>query len=306
MLKRVAAFALFAAVLAAGVEGATAQAVERQTTGSGPAAIQLVDSMTVTYAGRGDNAPTLTAQFHRPVPRDPSVRVPAIVALHGCGGNTLKSGATVARTIDWTNRWLAAGYAVVWPDSFGSRGLGPQCTASNRSIFPRQRALDAAASADWLAAQPGIDKDRLALVGWSHGGSTVLHTIRGGFSLGVPAGIDFKTAIAFYPGCRVLLQASGTTAKPWSARLPLALLIGGADDWTPAAPCRELGQRASVRYIEYPGAYHDFDAPNVPLRLRTGLTYSADGSGRAHIGTDPAARAAAILEVTETLRAAFK
>ena len=39
--------------------------------------------------------------------------------------------------------------------------------------------------------------------------------------------------------------------------------MGAADDWTPPEPCRILGARAGVRYIEYPGAYHDFDAPDV-------------------------------------------
>ncbi len=65
-------------------------------------------------------------------------------------------------------------------------------------------------------------------------------------------------------------------------------------------------QAEPVRYVEYPGAYHDFDAPNVPIRVRTGLAMTANKSGQAHVGTDPAARAAAIDKVMRLLSAAFK
>ncbi|MBI5565769.1 MAG: hypothetical protein HY870_12815, partial [Chloroflexi bacterium] len=45
------------------------------------------------------------------------------------------------------------------------------------------------------------------------------------------------------------------------------------DDWTEPGPCRELAHRAGFRFVEYPGAYHDFDAPNTPLRVTIGRTY---------------------------------
>jgi dienelactone hydrolase len=45
----------------------------------------------------------------------------------------------------------------------------------------------------------------------------------------------------------------------------------------------------------YPGAYHDFDYPDLPLRQRTNV--ASTRSGRATLGTDPAARADALLRV---------
>ena len=85
--------------------------------------------------------------------------------------------------------------------------------------------------------------------------------------------------------------------KPWP------LLV----DWTPAAACEQMvagahGRSARTTIIVYPGAHHDFDHPNLPLRQRTGLASSADGSGRVHAGTDPAARADAIRRVPEWLK----
>src|SRR5262249_56335176 len=95
---------------------------------------------------------------------------------------------------------------------------------------------------------------------------------------------DFRSAVAFYPGCRRLNDLA------WSARAPTLLLIGAADDWTPAAACQQMvkgarGRSAHVEIITYPDAQHEFDHPNRPITQRTGLAFSADGSGRAHVAT---------------------
>jgi len=136
-------------------------------------------------------------------------------------------------------------------------------------------------------------------MGWSNGGIATLWTVRprAERSDGMP---DFRSAVAFYPGCRRLGDAG------WSARIPTLIMIGKADDWTPAAACEQMvrgarGRSARATLITYPGAYHEFDRPNYPLRTFTGLAYSADGSGRAHVGTNPAARADALKRVPEWL-----
>jgi dienelactone hydrolase len=231
-------------------------------------------------------------------PASANIPTAAIVGLHGCSGVVGPAGKILPIYLDWAERWVAAGYAVIFPDSFGSRGIGPQCTVKERQILPRDRAADAATAARWLQSQATIDPKRLALVGWSHGGSSTLWTVRPEAAIGAN---DFKAAIAFYPGCSVLAKQRG-----WQSRLPLTILMGAADDWTPAVPCRGLGTRPNVRYVEYPDAYHAFDHPNLPVRVRTGLTFTAKGDGIAHIGTNSAARAAAISDVERILAAALK
>ncbi|MBI3433932.1 MAG: dienelactone hydrolase family protein, partial [Proteobacteria bacterium] len=106
---------------------------------------------------------------------------------------------------------------------------------------------------------------------------------------------------AFYPGCGRL------NATAWSARIPTLILIGRADDWTPAAPCEQMvaGARkrsAGISIVVYPRAYHDFDHPHRPLQTRTNHAFSADGSGRVRTGTNPAARADALIRVPNWLR----
>ena len=229
---------------------------------------------------------------------------PAIVALHGCAGLFGKDGLPSARHADWGERWATAGYVVLFPDSYGSRGLGPQCKTAERSIHPgRERVDDANAALHFLIGRADIDAKQISLVGWSNGGSTALYAVQPRNSpTKANGGADFARAIAFYPGCRTPLE----TAR-WRTRLPLLILVGAADDWTPAAPCVDLIAAAKAKnepaeIFTYPDAYHDFDHPNMPVHTVEGLAFTADGDGQAHTGTNPEARANAIERVMEFLR----
>lgn len=266
--------------------------------GSAPIDLEGLERVAIAAAGAG--GASITAYLGRPAATGP---VPVVIAMHGCGGLITRDGRLQARERDWLQRWTAAGYAVLMPDSFNSRGLREICSvpAAQRTIRAVDRATDVRAAVDWLAGQAFVDKQRLALVGWSHGGSTTLAAVRRG--RGAEAA-DLKTAIAFYPGCGVPARAAAK--QQWAARLPLTILIGSDDDWTPAASCRELARLTGIRLLEYPGAVHGFDAPNSPRRTRTGLGVSARGDGRAEVGTDPVARARAIEEVTRILAEAFR
>ena len=249
----------------------------------------------VTFPSRASDGVTLQAYLRRPSDSKPA---PAVVALHGCGGLFNKDGDMSRRHEDWAERFVAAGYVVLFPDSFGPRGVDSICDTRERRIVPRERGADAAAAADWLAAQPFVDKDRIAVLGWSNGGSSVLWAVGGAHK---PENGDWRTAIAFYPGCRVPAES-----PKWVPRFKPYVLIGSADNWTPPEPCRKLAERDAVRLIEYPGAVHGFDAPNTPRRTRPGVAYSATPDGNVEVGTDPKARTASIKEVMTILAEAFR
>ena len=65
-----------------------------------------------------------------------------------------------------------------------------------------------------------------------------------------------KAAVAYYPSCG---EADRDVA------VPLLILIGDKDDWTPAERCRKLQaagftQPGLVEAVYYPNAYHSFDS----------------------------------------------
>jgi dienelactone hydrolase len=224
---------------------------------------------------------------------------PAVVALHGCGGLGSRSKLN-ARHADWAERLTALGMIVIFPDSFGSRGLGSQCLVTDRTVRPnKERVSDAYAARAYLLARSDVQPDRISLLGWSNGASSVLWSIARDRRPRDDRP-DFRAAVAFYPGCRTVAQAA--ERRDWVSRLPLLLLIGEADTWTPAGPCRQVVKAASddgrlAAIISYPGAAHDFDHPSLQLTKRTGLAFTGDNSGEALVGTDPAAREDAVRRV---------
>jgi dienelactone hydrolase len=240
---------------------------------------------------------TLHATLYRP---DGDGPFPAVVALHDCGGLTRRPATESQLYNEWANILVAKGFVVLFPDSFGSRGLGSQCRESVRKVHARrERVADANAARRWLQTQGYVKPDRISLLGWSNGGSATLWAVRP-TTAPHDDGADFRSAVAMYPGCRLLRETA------WSARVPTLILIGGADDWTPASTCQQMvagahGRSARAEIVVYPGAYHEFDRANSPLRLRTGLVNTADPAGKAHGGTNPAARNDALKRVPQWL-----
>jgi dienelactone hydrolase len=193
---------------------------------------------------------------------------------------------------------LKTGHAVLLPDSFGSREFGPQCRVKERRVLARrERVADVNASRQWLLQQPWAARDRISLMGWAHGASAVLWAVRPQSSArGIEP--DFRSAIAFYPDCRV------SSGLGWSTRVPTLLLIGAQDDVSSPAACRQVvegarGRSALAQIVVYPGAAHDFDHANLPLRAITGSDAALPERG--HIGTDADARKDAQRRVTEWL-----
>ena len=238
----------------------------------------------------------LHAQLYKP---DGDGPFPTVIALHACGGLAGNSEPVQPRYRDWAEQLLKAGNAVLLPDSYGSRELGPQCRVNERRVLARrERVVDVMASRQWLVQQPWIARDRISLMGWANGASALLWAVRPQLSSrGVEP--DFRSAIAFYPDCRL------SSGLGWSARIPTLLLIGAKDDISSPAACRQMidgarGRSALTRIEIYPGAPHDFDRPNLPLHAVGGGADAAVPE-RGHIGSDAEARADSQKRVAEWL-----
>jgi dienelactone hydrolase len=239
---------------------------------------------------------TLHAQLYKPEGDGP---FPTVIALHGCGGLGGHSEAVLPRYRDWAEQLLKSGHAVLLPDSYGSRELGPQCRVRERQVLARrERVSDIAASRQWLLQQPWAARDRISLIGWANGASALLWAVRPQYA-SHGAEPDFRSAIAFYPDCRI------SSGLGWSARVPTLLLIGAKDDVSSPQACRQMvdgarGRSALTRIEIYPAAPHDFDRANLPLHAISGSSDAAVPE-HGHIGTDAEARADSQKRVAEWL-----
>jgi dienelactone hydrolase len=211
----------------------------------------------------------------------------------------------------WAQELVARGYVVMIPDSFTTRGrANGVCTDASPgrvSVAPVHRVRDAYATLAYARSLPYVDGHHVGLMGGSHGGTTTLHSMAAPESERDPLAREkregFAAAVALYPSCRVPLggwRADGTGA--YRSVAPLLILIGDADDWTPAEPCRKLAESAPaatppVDITVYPSAHHSFDSDRLVRYVAARVNMSAPGSRGATTGGHPQAWADSIRRV---------
>lgn len=212
----------------------------------------------VSFEAIGQARLRLTGVLYRP---DIAGQIPGVVLLHECAGITPalhRWGATL-------RQW---GYAALLVDSFGPRKEGDLCARSGSPTISTQyeRMPDAYAAKRFLAAKPFIDTNRIAVMGWGHGGWTVLLAVDEVYLTELAAS-PFTAAIAISPWC-------GPT-RLQKLNAALMILIGEADDWTPASRCADMLRRSGLSEAStphgailkiYPGAYSRFDGFEAPHR----------------------------------------
>ena len=200
---------------------------------------------------------------------------PAVILAHGCGGI---QGAEIG----WATVLREWGYATFVIDSFLGRNLREVCTNPG-TLMNTQRIPDAYGALRILVKHPKIDGQRVALMGFSHGGGLTLGAstwwAREKYAPeGRPA---FRAFFPFYPPCNVVYPESERVSAP------LRIHIGELDDWTPAAPCKKIvesliasGQDATITV--YPNAHYSFDKMGQSLfyypsgvKLKEGCTIRA-------------------------------
>jgi len=201
--------------------------------------------------GKKEGKPVTLAGELR-IPRPGSDRLPAVVLVHGSGG---VSGAVD----DWA-QWLnAMGVATFVFDSFTARGIVN--TNNDQDQLGRLAMIvDAYRALDLIAKHPRIDPERVALMGFSRGGTAALYASVKRFQrMHGPAGVPFDMYIAYYPSCNTTFLNDEDVADQ-----PIRLFHGSADEYVPAAPCRTYVERLqkagkNVQLTEYAGALHVFD-----------------------------------------------
>ncbi|MBC3917502.1 dienelactone hydrolase family protein [Undibacterium sp. CY18W] len=225
-----------------------------------------------------------------------------VIALHGCGGlySTRKGHEQElnARHNNMARLLQENGYNVLMPDSFRPRGVNSICSSTykSRDISTNNRRLDVQAALQWLGRQTTVDTKNIALLGWSNGGSTTLNALNTANKAAGKDDIYPRAAVAFYPGCQGYLKAR----PAYRLASPLLILIGAEDDWTPAAPCvsfEKMLAPSPVKVRVFADSYHDFDAPDLPLRKRMDVPNGVHPGQGVTTGSNPEAKELAYKEM---------
>ena len=201
------------------------------------------------------------------LPKNISGKVPAVIILHGAGG----VDDFYFEIADILNGMGIASFIV---DSFENRGIvfGVEIL---KKVFHSYstRISDAYAALKLLSSHPKIDRNRIAVMGFSHGARVALFVAAENISKSFYKGeLQFAASIAYYPNCFPQLENIRFT------KAPILLLLGERDNICPVSACLDYARRmqaagVDIKTIVYKGAHHQFPilpdnvltmAPNLP------------------------------------------
>jgi carboxymethylenebutenolidase len=228
----------------------------------------------VTFAS-ADGRTTLVGYVFLPE-RPHAARTPAVVMMHGRAGaySSLANGKYDASTLSkrhqlWGHIWAQQGYLAIMVDGFGPRGYPngfPRFSYDSRPDELNEvtvRPLDAYGALAYLRTRSDVVADRVALQGWSNGGSATLATMSA-TAPGITApATGFRAGLAFYPACGLKGQFTDGI-KPYA---PVRVFHGSGDEEVSPRRCAELVAKSQaiggdIQFQLYHDATHGFDDPN--------------------------------------------
>jgi dienelactone hydrolase len=166
---------------------------------------------------------------------------PTVIIAHGCSGSNIPSYQAWVKQV---SKW---GYNGVMLDSFLPRGYKNCAEVYPNYVSTKSRAHDIKNLAEWIRKQPW-HTGKIAVIGFSHGGGTVLNFASNKDTHGIDVGI------AYYPVC------SGLGLNFENPRIPVQVHLAKKDTTTPVWHC---GAMKNYDMHMYANARHAFDIYKV-------------------------------------------
>ncbi len=213
------------------------------------ASLSLSDSQFL-QGDKTAKAVTIAGELRFPVTAAPVAKLPVVIVVHGSGGPS-------PTTENWARIFNRMGVASFMIDSFSGRGL--TAVSNNQGAMGRfNMTLDTFRAQELLAAHPRIDPARIAVIGFSRGGTAVLYTAMRRFQkMWSP---EFRVAGTFplYASCFDQVDEDLDVVGP------IREFHGAADDYASIQQCRDYFKRMKaagrdVEQVEFPGAHHSYD-----------------------------------------------
>ena len=188
---------------------------------------------------------------------------PTVILFTGAGEPFWRPGYG-----NWMNWLKERGYASVISDSGKSRGVTGKAMMG-KALMPIERAKEVFWIKDVIQNLNFVDKKKLALMGMSHGGDSIIDSLV--YSSEDPNQYNLdgvKSVIAFYPGCRKPIFGVKLTknyGSAWSQKnIPVSIFQGSIDKWNKIELCQGVVERQKqagtpISYHFYEKARHCFD-----------------------------------------------
>ena len=169
-----------------------------------------------------------------------------------------------AHHYEFLEMYREMGIATFELKSFISRGV-ESTVGTQVEVTTAMMILDSYRALEILSNHPKIDKNNIAITGWSLGGGVSLLSAWMPLVDAIKPKNNFAAHLPIYPPC---------IAQPEDLDFsdsPIHILIGELDEWTPAAACQDLTSKLqnlnyNINITIYKNSHHSFDSLS-PLRI---------------------------------------
>jgi dipeptidyl aminopeptidase/acylaminoacyl peptidase len=224
---------------------------------------------------------TIPAFYYRPANVAAGVKLPVVINIHGGPEAQARPGfsADIQYLVD------QLGIAVLVPNVRGSAGYGKSWLKLDNGYRREDSVKDIGALLDWIATQPELDADRVAVYGGSYGGYMVLAAmthyndrLRAGIDIvGISNFVTFLRNTESYrrdlrraeygderdARMRAHLEKISPTTNARAITIPLFVAQGANDPRVPASEAAQIvktvrGNGGEVWFLQFPDEGHGF------------------------------------------------